>query len=409
MTSITIDAAVPERVEPAGQVRFTLRRWPAFRLSLRIVVLSIATLGLYRFWGRTRLRRMFWRHLSITGDPLEYTGRPVELLLGFLAVIVILVPLFAIPYVANFMTADLRILGAVNVGQLLVIFYLVPFAVFRARRYLLTRTLWRGIAFDQDGSALRYANLVLRWNLLLVATLGVAYPWMPAACQRYLVAHSWYGDARFGFDGSGRPLLRWWLFALGCFWVAALMTAGAVAIAIVTQQRGMVMAQPVLIFVFLALFLASPVVWAMFWFFCLRYRVREFRHFTRATTLGTVRFESALGMGRVIFLNLVFVLLFALVAAGCIGGAVMVVLDAFNGDFESPVMSTLFTLMVLLPVSWAYFVLDTGWRRVGLLRAACGTLTIHDLDAVEAITQGRGGRALHRGEGLADAFDVGAF
>ena len=50
----------------------------------------VLTLGWSRFWGRTRLRRYLWNHLSILGDRFEYRGRGRELLIGFLLALVML-------------------------------------------------------------------------------------------------------------------------------------------------------------------------------------------------------------------------------------------------------------------------------------------------------------------------------
>lgn len=409
MTSIAIDgAAIPERPEPQGPVWFTLRRWPVLWLSLRIALLTIVTLGFYRFWGKTRLRQTFWRHVSIAGDPLEYTGRPVELLLGFLAAIVILIPVFAIPSVTGLITADPRIVGAVNVLQFLVIFYLVPVALFRARRYLLTRTLWRGIAFGQDGSAFRYANLVLRWSLLVAVTLGVAYPRMRAARQRYLVEHSWYGGARFAFNIDAGKLTGAWLAALGCIWGAvisiplgrALIAAFAVAVPLEGKA--------VLVLVGVAV-LVTLGCWAAFWVFYIRYRVREFRLFTTGTSLGAVGFDSALPARPVLLLYMAFFGLLLLTVGIFFAIAVAGSFAMYDGRVLTPGATTLIMAAALLPASWAYFVLNVAWLRVGLLRIACQTLTIHNLAAVEGVIRDSGAQAPRYGEGMADALDVGAF
>ncbi|MEM6906970.1 MAG: DUF898 family protein, partial [Pseudomonadota bacterium] len=54
------------------------------------VFLSVFTAGIYRFWMTTKLRRHYWGGIQVLGDPLEYTGRGLEKLLGFLFAMVIL-------------------------------------------------------------------------------------------------------------------------------------------------------------------------------------------------------------------------------------------------------------------------------------------------------------------------------
>ena len=92
------------------------------------------------------------------------------------------------------------------------------FALYRARRYRLTRTVFRGVRFDQHGSAWRYAFYALLWWALVVATLGLAYPWAQARLQRFKLRHTSYGDLPGSFAGSGLELFlrgvpRWLLVA----------------------------------------------------------------------------------------------------------------------------------------------------------------------------------------------------
>ena len=60
------------------------------------------------------------------------------------------------------------------------------FAVYRARRYRLTRTVYRGMRFHQNGSAWRYAVCAVFWWAMIALTLGLAYPFaqsQPRALQ----------------------------------------------------------------------------------------------------------------------------------------------------------------------------------------------------------------------------------
>ena len=57
--------------------------------------LALLTLGFYRFWAKTRIRRYLWGHLAFEDEDLEYTGTGRELFLGFLCVVVVvLIPFF---------------------------------------------------------------------------------------------------------------------------------------------------------------------------------------------------------------------------------------------------------------------------------------------------------------------------
>jgi uncharacterized membrane protein YjgN (DUF898 family) len=201
----------------AGVVQFLGTETAYWRLRIKGAALLMLTLGLYRFWFATDIRRYLWSHVEIGGETLEYTGLATELLGGFLLAIAIVGPLYtAIASAA--LALDAAELAIVAAGILLVVL-LSQFALYRARRYRLTRTVFRGVRFDQHGSAWRYAPLALFWWALAVVTFGLAYPWAQASLQRYKMRHTSYGDLPGAFAGSGLALfLRTapiWLMVIG--------------------------------------------------------------------------------------------------------------------------------------------------------------------------------------------------
>lgn len=200
---------------PQGEriVGFWGRRGPLFRILLMNSLLGFLTLGIYRFWARTRLRQYFWNSIEIDGDLLEYTGRGLELFIGFLIVVAVLVPLLiGYQFLSVFLQSNAPdIFIAVNFLYFLGIFWLTRYAFFRARRYRLARTVWRGIRGGQDGSAAGYAWLWFGYFVLSVITLGWAVPWMTAELQRYEVEHARFGVENFRYEGTGTQLLRYWI------------------------------------------------------------------------------------------------------------------------------------------------------------------------------------------------------
>jgi uncharacterized membrane protein YjgN (DUF898 family) len=202
---------------PAGAVQFLGKEAAYWRLRIKGAALLLVTLGIYRFWFATDVRRYLWSNTEIGGETLEYTGLATELLGGFLLAIAIVVPLYtAIASAA--LAFDTKVLTAAVIGVLLVIL-LSQFALYRARRYRLTRTVFRGVRFDQHGSAWRYAFTALAWWSLVILTLGLAYPWAQASLQRLKLRHTCYGDLPGSFEGSasalflrGAPL---WLVVIG--------------------------------------------------------------------------------------------------------------------------------------------------------------------------------------------------
>jgi uncharacterized membrane protein YjgN (DUF898 family) len=232
MTAVTsFDAAPPADpppARPATGVLFSGVEDAFWRLLTRGAVLLLVTLGVYRFWLQTDVRRFLWNNTEIAGENLEYIGTARELLLGFLVAIVFLGPLYAIFGLAS--------LAAEWVQQLAGLFSLVAlavlgqFAVYRARRYRLSRTVYRGIRFHQTGSAWRYAICAIFWWGMIGMTLGLAYPWAQASLERFKIRNTYYGDLRGEFAGSGTRLffrgVLLWFVAVGPF-VLSLIAAGA--------------------------------------------------------------------------------------------------------------------------------------------------------------------------------------
>jgi uncharacterized membrane protein YjgN (DUF898 family) len=175
-----------------GAVAFSGERGEFRRLVTRGALLELITVGFYRFWLATDIRRHLWSHTSLDDDAFEYTGRGKELLIGFLFALAIIVPI----YLAYFLVGlEAERLKAFASFPLIAFFYVFgQFAIYRARRYRLTRTVWRGVRFWMTGSGWAYAGRAALWALLMPFTLGLILPWREAALERYKMRHSHYGD-----------------------------------------------------------------------------------------------------------------------------------------------------------------------------------------------------------------------
>jgi uncharacterized membrane protein YjgN (DUF898 family) len=162
--------------------------WLAFWTGL----LTVLTLGIYRFWARTRMRRYIWSAIDAGGDSFEYTGTGLEKFLGFLIALVVLAVYLGLLQVGlsfvgfNLWGAvtlepsgprDVLIqLGATYVTGLAVL-PLIFYAQYRSRRYMLSRTRWRGLRFGLDAAALGYVWRALLYFALSVVPSDCSYPW----------------------------------------------------------------------------------------------------------------------------------------------------------------------------------------------------------------------------------------
>ncbi|WP_096700623.1 YjgN family protein [Magnetospirillum sp. 15-1] len=207
------------------------------RLALVNLVLSVVTLSLWRFWGKTRVRRQLWGGTTAWADPVEYIGTGKELFIGFLLVLFVIY----LPIVGGLAWAQVLVAAGDPLGGLvmsvlyLLTVLLVAVGLYRARRYQMSRTRWRGIRGGQTGSGWGYALRSLLVWIAVPLSLGWAWPWGEMWLARYRFNNTTFGDRRFTCDATasglyGRFLLVWisgLLFAL----VAAFLAWGAAEVA----------------------------------------------------------------------------------------------------------------------------------------------------------------------------------
>src|SRR5215813_12341900 len=305
-------------VTPAEPIVFSGVRSDFRRLVLRGALLELVTVGFYRFWLATDMRRHLWSHTSVGGDALEYTGTAKELLIGFLFALAVLVPIYLVYTLIGIQAEQMQAFASIP----LVLFYYLfaQFAIYRARRYRLTRTIWRGVRFWMVGSGWSYAWRAALWGLFAVVTLGIALPWREAALERFKMRHSYYGDLQGRFDATGWQLFKriWWLWVGG---VAVLFVGSALSVA--DKTLGGVF----MLLVMLSLLIVYPL-----------YKAIEWRWWASGIRFGEVRFESGLPNGRLIGLYLkvlgwflLLITIFMLIIAGgifAVGGS-----DFSEGDF----------------------------------------------------------------------------
>ena len=203
-------------------------------LSFINIFFRIITLGIYHFWGKTEVRRRIWSAIRLNGEPLQYTGTGKELFLGFLVVFgVVLLPLFILNLIAGVYALDNPSLsGALQLGVSALIFILLGFGIYRAQRFRLSRTRWRGIRGGLDGSAGRYAWSYIWTGLLVPITLGWIIPWRAPKLHGLLVNNMRFGTRPLQFAAPSGPLygrfaLLWvggvMLYAAGIFGVISIL------------------------------------------------------------------------------------------------------------------------------------------------------------------------------------------
>jgi len=198
------------------------------------VLLTIVTLGVYRFWATARQRRYLWSRTEVIGDRLEWSGTGKEMFIGFLIVMAILIPFFLfIEFLFPALIARGKMEAAFGIITLfyIALIYLAGFATFRALRYRLSRTWWRGIRGGSNEPGWNYGGEYLGRLALTLMTFWIVWPWAATRLWNSRWNQMSFGPLNFRTDLTAEGLKRRWA-AVYLVPIAALMLAFAAAAAV---------------------------------------------------------------------------------------------------------------------------------------------------------------------------------
>lgn len=405
---------------------FEGRMGPVLRLSLWTAILTVFTLGFYRFWMKTRLRRHFWAAVRPDGTPLEYVGKGIEKFTGFLIALVVLALLIGVlalllvyaSYVLFNEDFEAYLVAAV------IALPLVYFASYRAKRYVYARTRWRGIRFALEPAAGRYALVAMGHLLLALVSLGLMWPRMTFKLEKFRTDRTFFGDQRLHQGGKWTGLLRPFLPVLISVW------GSAVAGGIIAWRFAESANAESIVIALLPLFIFIGMLGAAF--FYTRYRVVALRYLANHKTAGGIGLISNLSFPSILGINIGGYILTNLATAAAtfaVGALASLLLVAFYpglsdlGIFASGAVSdgtsigeegmpsaeiTVFFALFLYMVTFLFFsvfrqcfVVFPTWRHYA------STLSLTGGEHLAQIRQ-RDRDEAGQAEGIAEAFDLGA-
>jgi uncharacterized membrane protein YjgN (DUF898 family) len=196
-------------------VRFT-GDWREFLpIAFTNLLLTIVTLGIYRFWAKARERRYLWSRTLFIEDNLEWTGTGKEMFIGFLLVILIFLP---VALLAQFAVEALLLRGETAGAALLgvtfyaALFYLIGVAKFRALRYRLSRTYWRGIRGGSEDRGWRFGVNFVWKTVVGIFLLGFLVPWAMTSLWNDRWNRMSFGQHEFDARADTDGLFGRWLF-----------------------------------------------------------------------------------------------------------------------------------------------------------------------------------------------------
>ena len=205
-----------------------------FRIWIVNLMLTVATLGIYSAWAKTRRLQYFYRNTQLAGAGFDFRGDPKAILRGRILAVALLA---AYHYAFGF---SLKV-GVVTVALLLAG---LPFMMRSALRFRLSNTVYRGLPFGFAGGikeayivyfvpvaifVLPGALVALMPKSPLIGAIFLLYlcwPLMHGAMKAYQHKHLMAGDqhAAFSLDTAGlaKPYVRAFLIGLGVIVVVGL-------------------------------------------------------------------------------------------------------------------------------------------------------------------------------------------
>jgi uncharacterized membrane protein YjgN (DUF898 family) len=367
----------PTLSSSAEKLRFDYIKRPGLlKLCIINFLLGIITLGFYRFWAKTNVRKHLWSSIHINNEPLEYTGTGMELFKGFLVVFFLfLLPFIVVINVLALMGPQYQIIaGVVQLIFVLIIYLFFGFAIYKARKYQLSRTNWRGIRGTLIGSAMTYSLLYFGSLIAYSMSAGWATPVMNTVLQEQITNDMRFGDAAFKFKGRAGPLyptyaLCWFLTLGAIIGLVVLAVSFAGAFQPIVEyfetldplaDHNTVVALVVggLLLVFLLTSLVIPALWSV-------YVAKELRTFADYTRFDGAQFRMDVTAWDVIVLAVINVLIIVLTLG-----------------------------------------IGTPYAQQRIMKFAVDRLSLEGMIDIDRIRQSSVAKE-SRGEGLADAFDIG--
>ncbi len=265
-----VSSAAPAPAAASAQRPFAFHGDGGTLLGIYLVtlLLSIVTLGVYSFWGRTNVRRYLWSMLEFDGDRFAYHGTGGELLKGWCKALLAVAGILLVSTLIGMLMGGQEgaiVMTVLFYGSLLL---LIPVAQVGTWRYRLSRTSYRGIRLSFRGRATTLMGIYLKGGLLMIVTLGFYAPFFANRQRKFFCQNAYYGNTAFDYDGEGGDLF------------------GS--------------------FVLMVLLLIPTLTLSAYWF-----QAKRFNYFWERTTFAGGRFQSQMTFGGLLelaFTNLLLVI-----------------------------------------------------------------------------------------------------
>ena len=163
--------------------------WEVFILALTNFFLNLFSLGFYRFWALSRIRRYFWSAFELDGSPLVYDGKGEDIFWSATIWLLVLMTL-------TLVLGSLSLLNFSTVswffdGLSLSLFLLLGLTGLYGRCvYIAAQTRWRGQRFSVDLGPWYASWRLALYALITLFSIGLLEPLARRGMSQFLLRHS---------------------------------------------------------------------------------------------------------------------------------------------------------------------------------------------------------------------------
>lgn len=259
-----------------------------FKIWIVNILLSIVTLGIYSAWAKVRTRQYFYSNTLLMNAPFDYLADPIKILKGRLLVFAVVV-VYAV-------TATL-FPGAEAVFFLIFI-PLFPWIIIKALKFNFYNSAYRNIRFHFNGEYLNALWIFVGLPIMMIFSLGLAYPYFTKARKQFIVNNSAYGTTPFEMSAATGQFYGIYGKAFLALVATLMLTTGSIINAPIWQsvqlQNNLV--DPFM--PFLTILLLYPIFLLIYGYVYTRITNLVINH----TSLHTVHFESNLETAKLCWL-----------------------------------------------------------------------------------------------------------
>ena len=217
-------SGVVEEKEQVSQLKFDAKLLEFYKIWLLYIVKCILSLGIYCFWGATKIRAYLTNKFSLHGENFIYSGTPRELFFGFITMLIVIELPMIICYLAmiyiyrndfglgvfteTYMQSSLMgwfvfaKFWSLMAGFIFTLMY--PCLLLK---YRLSRISWKGVQLRLKACSWKYAGLMVL-SVLSFFSLNIFAPFTDIKRKSHILNNLYFGNNKFSIEAKSMALMK---------------------------------------------------------------------------------------------------------------------------------------------------------------------------------------------------------